>query len=149
VIRQDLNNKLRFIDRDICNDGWLCTFTIKQQLELPSARSWAAADRAAGTVRQGGRHGPSIAYKITPCCWVTLLQPVRRAAVLDLPSSLRPDRGEQETKPHCPLKKDQLTKKTPNTKCSLYWCLLEFICRLEIQSRMLVFLDRYCELLSI
>jgi hypothetical protein len=38
---------------------------------------------------QGGQHGPSIRYKITPC-WVTLLQPTRRAAVLGQPSSLRP-----------------------------------------------------------
>jgi hypothetical protein len=34
-------------------------------------------------------HGPSNTYKITPC-WVTLLQPVRRAAVFGHPSSLRP-----------------------------------------------------------
>ncbi len=40
-------------------------------------------------VRQGRRHGPSITYKITPC-WVTLLQPARRAAELNQPSSLRP-----------------------------------------------------------
>jgi hypothetical protein len=35
------------------------------------------------------RHRPSITYKITPC-WVALLQPARRAAVLGQPSSLRP-----------------------------------------------------------
>ncbi len=34
-----------------------------------------------GVVRNGRRHGPSITYKITPC-WVTLLQPARRAAML-------------------------------------------------------------------
>jgi hypothetical protein len=34
-----------------------------------------------GVVRQGRRHGPSITHKITPC-WVTLLLPARRAAVL-------------------------------------------------------------------
>jgi hypothetical protein len=44
---------------------------------------------ASGVVRQGRRHGPSITYKITSCLG-TLLQPARRAAVLDWPSSLRP-----------------------------------------------------------
>ncbi len=43
---------------------------------------------ASGVVHQGRRHGPFITYKITPC-WVTLLQPVRRAAMLGQPSSLR------------------------------------------------------------
>ncbi len=33
---------------------------------------------------------------------------------------------------------DQITIKTPNPKCRLYWCLIEFN-RLEIQSVMLVF----------
>ncbi len=56
--------------RDVAHDGVLCTFSN-------------------GVVRQGRRHGPSIAYKITPC-WVTLLRPARRAAVLGQPSSLRP-----------------------------------------------------------
>ncbi len=37
---------------DVAHDGWLCTFTIKQQLEIPSARSWAAPVRANGTVRK-------------------------------------------------------------------------------------------------
>ncbi len=36
------------------------------------------------SVTEGG-----ITFKITPC-WVTLLQPARRDAVLDQPSSLRP-----------------------------------------------------------
>jgi hypothetical protein len=44
--------------------------------------------RASGVVRQGRRHGP-IMCKITPC-WVTLLQPPRRAAVMVQPSSLQP-----------------------------------------------------------
>jgi hypothetical protein len=39
-------------------------------------------------VSQGRRHGPSIMYKITPC-WITLLQPARRAVVLGQLSSLR------------------------------------------------------------
>jgi hypothetical protein len=48
--------------RDIAHYGVLC-----------SNRS-APVDRgASGVVRQRRRHGPSIAYKITPC-WVTLLQ---------------------------------------------------------------------------
>jgi hypothetical protein len=38
--------------RDVAHDGWLCTFTIKQQLKIPSARSWAAPVRATGTARQ-------------------------------------------------------------------------------------------------
>jgi hypothetical protein len=64
-------------------------FVIDQQLELSDSRSWAAPDRARGTVRQGRRHGSSITYKIKPC-WVTLLQPARWAAVFGQPSSLRP-----------------------------------------------------------
>jgi hypothetical protein len=44
---------------------------------------------ANGMVRLGRRLGLSITYKITNC-WVTLLQPARRAAVLDQPSSIRP-----------------------------------------------------------
>ncbi len=43
---------------------------------------------ASGFVRQGRRHGPSIAYKITTC-WVTFLQPARQAAVLGQHSSFR------------------------------------------------------------
>jgi hypothetical protein len=43
---------------------------------------------------------------------------------------------------------DKITIKTPNPKCYLYWCLIEFVeCRLEIQSVMLVFstpLVKYC-----
>jgi hypothetical protein len=33
----------------VAQDGLLCTFTINQQLEIPSARSWAAPVRATGT----------------------------------------------------------------------------------------------------
>jgi hypothetical protein len=36
---------------DVPHDGWFCTFTIKQQLEIPSARSWAAPVRATCKVR--------------------------------------------------------------------------------------------------
>jgi hypothetical protein len=47
--------------RDVAHDGWLFTFTIKQQLEIPSARSWAAPVRATGTVQKkaGGTACPS------------------------------------------------------------------------------------------
>ncbi len=47
---------------------------------------------AGGVYRQGRRHGPTITYKTTPC-WVTLLQPAGRAAVLGQPSSLRRHQG--------------------------------------------------------
>jgi hypothetical protein len=40
---------------------------------------------ASGVVRQVRRHGPSVTNKITPC-WVTLLHPARRDAVLGQPS---------------------------------------------------------------
>ncbi len=70
------------------NDGWLCTFTIYQQLEIPSARSWAAPARATGTVwtRQAVR---PFHHVQNPTCRVTILQPARRAAVLGQPSSLQ------------------------------------------------------------
>jgi hypothetical protein len=60
--------------RDAAHDGGLCTFSNR-----PEQVVWY--------IRAGGQ-GPSITYKITPCC-VTLLQPTRRAAVLDQPSILR------------------------------------------------------------
>jgi hypothetical protein len=46
---------------DVAHDGWLCTFTMSQQLEIPSARNWAAPVRAAVTVRKkaGGTARPS------------------------------------------------------------------------------------------
>jgi hypothetical protein len=37
--------------RDLAHDGWLCTFTLQQQLEIPSAHSWAAPVRACGMDR--------------------------------------------------------------------------------------------------
>jgi hypothetical protein len=37
---------------DVGYDGWLCTFPIQQQLEIPSARSRASPIRATGTVRK-------------------------------------------------------------------------------------------------
>ncbi len=58
--------------------GVLCTFNNR-----------AASDQASGVVHQGRRRGPSIMYKITPC-WVSLIQPTRRAAVRGQSSSLRP-----------------------------------------------------------
>ncbi len=38
---------------DVAYDGWLCTFTIKQQQEIPSVRSWAAPVRETGTEKAG------------------------------------------------------------------------------------------------
>jgi hypothetical protein len=35
---------------DIAHGGWLCTFTIKQQLEIPSPRSLASPVRTTGMV---------------------------------------------------------------------------------------------------
>jgi hypothetical protein len=66
---------------------------------------------ASRVVCQGGRHGPSITYKITPC-WVTLLQPARRAAVLVQPSSLRPHWSKLPTYIH-----QSYCKKLPNFSC--------------------------------
>jgi hypothetical protein len=65
--------------RDVAHDGVLCTFSIMAQPQTG----------ASGVVRQGRRLGPSIMYKIT-LCWIALLQPAKRAAVLDQPSSLLP-----------------------------------------------------------
>ncbi len=65
--------------RDVAHDG----FSVHLVIDQPKTGT------TSGVVRQGWRHGPSIMYKITPC-WVTLLQPARRAAVLDQPSSLQP-----------------------------------------------------------
>jgi hypothetical protein len=71
--------------RDVAHDGWLCIFTIQQQLEIPSARSWAAPVRATGTAGVRPVH-----HVQNHTCLVTLLQQARRAAVLGQPSSLRP-----------------------------------------------------------
>ncbi len=76
--------------RDVAHDGWLCTFTMQQQLEIPSARScWAAPVRATGTVRKRQAVWPGQ----NDICPVTLLHPARRAAVLGQPSSLWPHWG--------------------------------------------------------
>jgi len=40
---------------------------------------------------------------------------------------------------YVPPTMDQITIKTPNPKCRLYWCVIEFIYRLAIQSVMLLF----------
>jgi hypothetical protein len=48
--------------RNVAHDGWLCIFTIQQQLEIPSARSWAAPVRRVtryGTEKAGGTARPS------------------------------------------------------------------------------------------
>jgi hypothetical protein len=69
--------------RDVAHDRWLCTFIMKQQQEIPSARSWAAPVRASETV-QPVHHVQNESYRVTP------FLPARRAAVLGQPSSLRP-----------------------------------------------------------
>ncbi len=75
--------------RDITHDGWLCTFTIKQQLEIPSARSWAAPVRATGTVQK--RHAVRPVHHIqNHTSQVTLLPRARRVAVLGQPSRIWP-----------------------------------------------------------
>ncbi len=65
--------------RDVAHGGVFCTFS-----------NTSAPDRGKWWCGPSGQAawGPSITYKITPCC-VTLLQPARRAAVLGQPSSLR------------------------------------------------------------
>jgi hypothetical protein len=56
--REDMGLLVEYKDmpslRDVAHGGWLCTFTLlyKKQLEIPSARSWAAPVRATGTVRK-------------------------------------------------------------------------------------------------
>ncbi len=63
--------------RDIPHGGVLYTFCNR-----------SAPDRGKRCGPSGQAARPSITYKIKPC-WVTLLQPARRAAVLDQPSRLR------------------------------------------------------------
>jgi hypothetical protein len=62
---------------------------ISSQLEIVSARSWAAPIRVTGTVRKRQAVWP-VPYVQNHICRVTLLQPDRRAVVLGQPSSLRP-----------------------------------------------------------
>jgi hypothetical protein len=58
---------------DIAHDGLLLTFTIlRQQLEIPSARSWPAPVRITGTVRKRLAVRP---VHQNHTCRVTLLQP--------------------------------------------------------------------------
>jgi hypothetical protein len=73
---------------DLAHYEWSCTFTIQQQLEIPTARSWAAPVRAACTERRRQAIRP-VHHLQKHTCRVTLLQPTRRA-VLGQPSSLRP-----------------------------------------------------------
>jgi hypothetical protein len=68
--------------RDLAHDGLLSY--IYQQLEFPSAFSWAASIRAIGTERKSTAVRP-VHHVQTHTCRVTLLQPARRAAVLDQP----------------------------------------------------------------
>jgi hypothetical protein len=46
--------------------GWLCTFNIEQQLEIPSARSWAAPVRTTSTVRIGRRYKSNLSGHSLP-----------------------------------------------------------------------------------
>jgi hypothetical protein len=71
---------------DVAHGGWLCTFTIKQQLEIPSAR--IPPVRTTGTVRKRQAVRP-VNHTQIHTCRITFLQSARRAAVLDQPSSLR------------------------------------------------------------
>ncbi len=61
----------------------------QQQLDLSEPRSWAAPDKVQRYGASGQAAWTVLHVKITPC-WVILLQPARRAAVLGQPSSLRP-----------------------------------------------------------
>ncbi len=73
----------------VAHCGWLCTFTIEQQLEIKLAHScsWAALVKETGSVRKRQAIWP-VHHVQNHTCWVTLLQPARRAAVLGQPSSL-------------------------------------------------------------
>jgi hypothetical protein len=72
---------------DCGHDGWLCTFTIKQQLEIPSARSLTDPVRATGTVRKSQELRP-VHHEQNHTCRAIILQPARKTAVLDQSSSL-------------------------------------------------------------
>jgi hypothetical protein len=89
--------------RDVVHNEWLCTFTIKHQLVIPSARSWASPVRATGTVRKRQAVEP-VHHGQTHTCRITLLQPARRSAVLGQPASLWPHRV-------LPIDRMQLLKK--------------------------------------
>jgi hypothetical protein len=86
--------------RDVAYDGWLCTFTIKQQLEIPSARSWTAPVRGTGTVRKtekaGSKARPSHIKSHLPGHSPPASQ-AGRAAVLGQPSSLWPETSSEQT----------------------------------------------------
>ncbi len=74
--------------RHVAHDGWLCAFTILQQLEIPSSCSWTALVRETGTVRKRQAERP-VHHVQNHTCRPTLLQRARRAAVLGQPSNLR------------------------------------------------------------
>ncbi len=59
--------------RDLVHDGWLCTFTTLQQLEIPSAPSWGAPAKATGTVGKIQAVRP-VHHIQNHTCRVTLLQ---------------------------------------------------------------------------
>ncbi len=68
----------------VAHDWWLCTFAKWQQLEIPSARSWAAPVKAAGTVRKRQALWPS---QSGPPCGVS---PLVCGLIAPNPSPLRP-----------------------------------------------------------
>jgi hypothetical protein len=74
--------------RDVVHDESLCTFTIQQHLEIPSAPSWEAYGQGNGYGTEKAVH--HVQYHTLR---VTLLQPTRRAAVLGQSYSLRPHRS--------------------------------------------------------
>jgi hypothetical protein len=53
---------------DVARDGWLYTFTLKEQLEIPSAHSWAAPVRSTGTVRKRQAVRPVHRVESHTCC---------------------------------------------------------------------------------
>ncbi len=67
--------------RDVAHDGWLCTFTIFQQLEILSACSWVAPVRETSTIWKSRRYGPSyhIQNHSRPCHSPPASQAGRRA----------------------------------------------------------------------
>ncbi len=80
-----LEYQARHSMREVAHGGWLSTFTIQQQLEIPSARSWAAPVRATDMVRKRQALRP-VHHVQNHTCRVTILQSARRAAVLVQPS---------------------------------------------------------------
>ncbi len=87
--------------RDVAHDGWLWTFIMQQQLEIPSDSSWAAPVRATGTVRKRRALRPVHHVQNHTCAGSlsSIYHLARRPALLGRPSSLRP----HWSPPHFPL----------------------------------------------